>query len=366
MEIWLSLILAPRAGMTSWSATSWATSKIVLWIGRSKNVRLPSRVNRSWTLRIRPSLLGTTLDTRASGHWFLGKSSSWSKTMSPSLLYRWGVFHFRLCWQSEEYSLVRHLVQNQLAKNCIRRHLFLEYNSKRSKHPGGGNSTSVFEVSRWLGVKGSGDSGSDRFSTVSGRLLMTFSASVIKVRNASSSSWLPCSCNRTDRTDSNRSVWVFPRTTHVGCRGNVKVKVNPITFLCREKPYFTRSRLSSCKASASSFLAPTKFVPWSERSWRTVPRLLIKRRNALIKESVSIVLRVSRWLKMNSARGQTCEDQTITLQRFSTFLNKKRDRTRPCLCSGKGQPVLRAPPVDQTSSVFVVGREIDGNWYTWK
>lgn len=152
--------------MTSWSAASWASNKIVLWIGRSKNFRLPSRVNRSWTLRIQPSLLGKTLVTRVSGHWFLGKSSSWSRTISPSLLSRWGVFHLCLCLNCEEYS-ERHLIQNWLAKNCTRHHLFLEYKSNHSKQPGGGSTTSVFEVSRWLGVKGSGDLWSDRFSTVS-------------------------------------------------------------------------------------------------------------------------------------------------------------------------------------------------------
>ena len=164
--------------MTSWSAASCASNKIVLWIGRSKIFRLPSRVNRSWTLRIRPSLLGKTLVTRARGHWFLGKSSFWSRTISPTLLSRWGVFHFRLCWNCEEYS-ERHLIQNWLAKNCTRRHLFLEYKSNRSKQQAGGSTSSVFEVNRWLGVKGSGDSWSDRFSTVSGRLLITFSASVM-------------------------------------------------------------------------------------------------------------------------------------------------------------------------------------------
>lgn len=152
--------------MTSWSAASWASNKIVLWIGHSKNFRVPSCVNRSWTLRIQPSLLGKTLVTSVSGHWFLGKSSSWSRTISPSLLSRWGVFHLCLCLNCEEYS-ERHLIQNWLAKNCTRHYLFLEYKSNHSKQPGGGSTTSVFEVSRWLGVKGSGDLWSDRFSTVS-------------------------------------------------------------------------------------------------------------------------------------------------------------------------------------------------------
>lgn len=133
--------------MTSWSAASWASNKIVLWIGCSKNFCLPSCVNRSWTLRIRPSLLWKTLVTRVSGHWFLGKSSSWRRTISPTLLSRWGVFHLRLCWNCEEYS-ERHLIQNWLAKNCTWRHLFLEYKSNRSKQPGGAAISIIFHPLR--------------------------------------------------------------------------------------------------------------------------------------------------------------------------------------------------------------------------
>ena len=54
---------------------------------------------------------------------------------------------------------------------------------------------------RWLGVRRSDASGSVRFSTVRGRQLTILSASVMRVRSASSSSWVPWSNSSDDRTD---------------------------------------------------------------------------------------------------------------------------------------------------------------------
>ena len=181
------MVLAPQTGMTSRSLeTSRSSNNTSLWIGCCNCLRFPSWIRVSWTLWTKPSLLGKTLVTWVTGHWFLGKASSRSRTMSPSLLSLWGTFHFCRLWRSESYSR-RHLIQNWLAKYCTWRHLFLEYKSNCSKLPGGGRTTWDFSVRRWFGVMGSGEAGSDRLSTVSGRLLMTFSASVIKVHNASSS-----------------------------------------------------------------------------------------------------------------------------------------------------------------------------------
>ena len=53
------------------------------------------------------------------------------------------------------------------------------------------------------------------------------------------------------------------------------------------------SRLPS--AAVNSFLPPMKFVPWSDRNSRTLPRRLINLLNAFKNESVFIELRVSRW-----------------------------------------------------------------------
>ena len=140
---------------------------------------------------------------------------------------------------------------------------------------------------------GSGEAGSARFSTVSGRLLITFSASVIKVHNASSSSWVPSSCSRTERTDLTDLIILSQIPPICEAMGTFMLKfIQSQSFAWRNS--LTRAWSSSCKAAASSFLAPTKFVPWSERSSRTFPRLLMKRRRALMKESASMEFSVSR------------------------------------------------------------------------
>ena len=141
---------------------------------------------------------------------------------------------------------------------------------------------------------GSGEAGSDRLSTVSGRLLMTFSASVIKVRNASSSSWAPCSCSRTKRTDLTELIILSQIPPMCDAAGTFMLKFIQSQSLARRNS-LARAWSSSCKAAASSFLAPTKLVPWSDRSSRTFPRLLMKRRRALMKESTSMEFSVSRW-----------------------------------------------------------------------
>ena len=199
----MSIVLGTGSsgGVTSrWRVSSRESNRTSLWIGRSSSLRFLTWTKRIWTFHIRLSLLGITSVTRPSGHWFLGGSSSWIITISPTLQSRWGVFQFCLVQRKGEKSQ-RNLNQNWLAMKCTRLNLFLEYRSNRSKLPGGGSIISVFEVSKWFGVMGSGEPGSDKFSTVRGRLSMTFSTSVIRVRKASSSSWLPCSCNSTETTD---------------------------------------------------------------------------------------------------------------------------------------------------------------------
>ena len=59
----------------------------------------------------------------------------------------------------------------------------------------------VLRVRRWLGVRGSDPSGSVRLSTVRGRQLTILSPSVMRVRSALSSSWVPWSSSSDDRTD---------------------------------------------------------------------------------------------------------------------------------------------------------------------
>ena len=177
-----------------------STSNVNLLIGLSNVVRFPFLVISNWTLQTRPSLLGNTFVIFASGHRFLDKSSSWRITTSPTWLFLWKVFHFFLLYCSVKYSHC-HLNQNWFVKYWTLHHRLLEYRLGRWKLPGGDNMRLVFDVSKWFGIKGSGESVSDRLSTVSGLLLTIFSASIIKVGNDSWSSWVPSSCINADSTE---------------------------------------------------------------------------------------------------------------------------------------------------------------------
>ena len=99
------------------------------------------------------------------------------------------VGHFLRFWRRVQYSFCQRS-QNWLAKYWTRLHLFREYKSGDSNLPGGGSTTWVLRVRRWLGVRGSNANGSVRFSTVRGRQLTILLASVMRVRSALSSSWV--------------------------------------------------------------------------------------------------------------------------------------------------------------------------------
>ena len=142
-------------------------------------------------------------------------------------------------------------------------------------------------VKMCFGVNGASESGSLRLSRVSGRLLTMASASQTSVWKVSSS--------RTPTLPSRRAVstlWTV-RT----CRSHTP----PDAWLADGgfilKVTQSQSSLSmsllvlhwsiACRASRSSIFAPMKFVRWSLRSCRTSPLLQMKRRKALINESVS-------------------------------------------------------------------------------
>ena len=160
---------------------------------------------------------------------------------------------------------------------------------------GDGNSTWVLRVSKWFGVSGSGANGSDRFSTVRGQQLTILSASVISMRRDSSSSWVPWSNNSDDRTD--RVVRIRRSQIPPMCEAWGVLELKSIQPQSWEERYSLRGVVSSSlNAEASSFLAPTKFVPWSHLSSRTFPLRLMKRRRAFRNESVVMLFKVSKWI----------------------------------------------------------------------
>ena len=140
---------------------------------------------------------------------------------------------------------------------------------------------------------GSGASGSDKLSIVSGRLFTMFSASVNRVRRASSSNWWAWSCKTLERT---------ARTVRISRSHMPPIWDAVGTFIlnsirsqsCVRRKFLIASVLTSFKAALSSFLPPTKFVPLSHLSSLTLPLRLTKRLRALRNESVSIVFNVSK------------------------------------------------------------------------
>ena len=126
-------------------------------------------------------------------------SSSLMKTMSSTYAFRLGLFHFCPCCRLSKYSFF-HLIQNSFAKCCTRLQCFLRCLSGASNTKGGGRSTFVFIVNRWLGVNGFREVGLFKESVVSGRLFTIASASHMNVVTASWLNWKPFVCNRDDRT----------------------------------------------------------------------------------------------------------------------------------------------------------------------
>lgn len=114
--------------------------------------RLPSfprflSPKRIFTLLTNPSLSTTVSITSAKRHSFLGRSSTFSKTISPACMFLLGVSQHCLVAMLDTYSL-RQRPQNCSAKYWTWRHLLRAYMSSLTNLPGGGRAWVVFKVSR--------------------------------------------------------------------------------------------------------------------------------------------------------------------------------------------------------------------------
>ena len=107
---------------------------------------------------------------------------------------------------------------------------------------------------------GSGASGSVKLSMVSGRLFTMFSASVNRVRSASSSSCWAWSSKRPERTE---------RTVRISRSHMPPIWDADGTFILNSirsqswvtRKFLTESVFTYLKAALSSFFPPAKFVP---------------------------------------------------------------------------------------------------------
>ena len=209
-----------------------------------------------------------------------------------------GRVHFRRsCKLSRNSFLQRD--QNSFAKCWTRLQRFLQYTSAGWKTPGGARTTFDFIVSSWLGVKGLGESGSEIWVTVKGRLLTIASASHIRVLRDSSSNCRPLLFNSDERTLRTVLIWRSHTPPMWLAAGTFILKENQSH--CSSNSFaLILSWSISLNACASSLRAPTKLVPWSLLSWRMGPRRLINRLRALINESVSRELDVSRCIALEA------------------------------------------------------------------
>ena len=207
-----------------------------------------------------------------------GEELSAISTTSPAAKFLLGRNHFCRSWRSGMYSRI-HLVQNRSARywTCFQR--LLEYVSSLLKMPGGMLGWD-FSSNKWLGVRGSRSFGSSE-TLVSGLLLMMLSTSHMIV--CRQSSFTACSFNRELRILRTVRICLSQTPPWWEAAGLLNIHLIPLGWKA-----FSILSLSSCwTASLNSLSAATKFVPLSLRMTVTCPLLQVKRRIALMQESVS-------------------------------------------------------------------------------
>ena len=257
------------------------------------------------TLLTSPFLSGFVVRIRPIDHLFLGAILSFKSTMctctlhlyiAPLHLYLYtctlhlGAFHLGFGWRIAKDSFLQ---QKTLARYWTRRQRFLMYKSARWKCPGGGNRTTDFEVSRWLGVSGLSSRGSED-TVVKGLELTIASISHMSVWNDSWSSLSPNSRDNEDITFLTVLICLSQTPPIWLAAGGLKVQVMARFF----KSSLIWLWSISAMAVRSLRSAPTKLVPLSHLMSWTDPRLAINRRNACMKLSVSRDLAVSRWMDL--------------------------------------------------------------------
>ena len=107
---------------------------------------------------------------------------------------------------------------------------------------------------------GSGASGSDKLSTVSGRLFTMFSASVNRVRRVSSSSCWAWSSRRPARTERTVRISRSHMPPIWDAHGTFILNSMRSQSWVRRK-FLTESTFTSFRAALGSFFAPMKFDP---------------------------------------------------------------------------------------------------------
>ena len=184
-----------------------STTNTILLIGRRNTFWEFSDVSPSFsfTLRTTPVESGSVSTIVAIGHVFLIESSL-SKTTSPTLKFRFWLFHFCLTCNIWKNSFL-HRVQNLLAICWTRRHLLLDLISGLKNVSGGGRITSFFIVRSWLGDRSISVLASVNVSTVRGLKIIIASVSVISVLRFSLFKREPCVFSIPSRISWAERIW---------------------------------------------------------------------------------------------------------------------------------------------------------------
>ena len=301
--------MAPSDG----ESNSFSTSRTSLVIGSFKIWLGPSFLSTSRSVMLRTSFFASPsiLNVLAIGHWFRWQSFL-SKTISPTANFWFLFFHICLTcrlWRSSFLCLL----QNSSGICCTRRHLLFEYASGLLISTGWGMATLVFIVRMLLGESGILLFESLMVPIVNGLELMISSTSAINVLSDSSfKEWLWVFNNYSKIVLADRiwrsqtpPIWEAPG-------GLFYNRIQSAPFSC--KKLLILSCFISLNACCNSLLAPTKFVPLSNQTERTVPLLAINLQSAKIKKSASKK-------SLHSTTGKASEDSTIKLKFWSSFFD---------------------------------------------
>ena len=243
------------------------------------------------TFRTCESSLGMTSTMTAKGHRFLGASMSFRRTTSPS--FRSGCIgcHLRRSYSICMYSSF-YLVQNLSAKTWTLFHYerIMSFEVKFSKY-GNSELSLNFCVRMVLGESTEGFSGSLDTAS-SGRWLTIAVTSVISVQNTSC---VRCWLTGSDKIALKILLTMPIRRSHdppkCGACGGIRIHFVPTLSKNSHKALFS----TLIQSTRRSYIAPTKFVPLSERKILTLPRIAMNRRNAFINADEILEFTASMW-----------------------------------------------------------------------
>ena len=258
--------------------------------------------------------------TRPKRHCSLSTSSSTTRTRSPRRRFRCMLGHLLRSMRWGTYSRLQ-WHQNWSSRNWLSLHLRRSDMSRWTNSPG-----ETFTLARpcrkWFGVRALTSDGDVLLPPyASGRELRRDSTSVTTVRKVSSTvNTFPSITFIARLVDLIRDFHAPPNHgAAVGLKLHWTPRAPSSSWMC--------SWSNSARASRSSSSAPTKLVPLSLRIRTGFPWRALKRRDAMMHESVLRPWVTLRWT------ARMCRHVKRQPYRFSTLLRPTRTRNGPAQCN---------------------------------